>query len=192
MAQQRNTDTSGNGGREQAQDPGIRDQAERTQFVEGGVVHVWKPTGVRKLKYGIQTSERTGGEFPDVRPEEALEVIERLSSGKALCRRPDREGQADEKIIVHINHINRDSKYYSDRKGRSQQGTRSATSTGMGGERGRVQPPTPQERLQSARDLMEQARQEHDAALKEMEAVAEEMSGDLPYIDDEEEERVAN
>lgn len=86
-------------------------------FEIGATVHVFKATGVRRGSRGVQTSERIGLEFPDIGVAEALRVVERVGSGLALCERGDasRKGKPDERVVVHINHID-PSRGYNVRK----------------------------------------------------------------------------
>ena len=90
----------------------------KVSFTDGGTVFVWKKTGVMNGKSGIQTSERTGLDYPDIEPDEPLKVVQRFGSTKALCRRgkPARKGQPDMEVLVHINHVNAKSQYYAARK----------------------------------------------------------------------------
>ena len=76
----------------------------------GKHVRVWKTTGVRLLSRGPQTSERVGGDFPDVEPDEDLLVLRKDGSQYAYVRRA-----SGEEIRIHLNHINPTSSYYADR-----------------------------------------------------------------------------
>ena len=167
-------------GQGQSQGQGQQGQGRRTLFNEGEEIRVWKPTGVRNLKYGAQTSERTGGDYPDISPDEPLLVIKRFGSGKAICRRP-----SGDELIVHANHVNPDSRYYTTRKtmgqGQGQQGGR------QGGGRRSVPPAgdiSPQERLRLAEERLRDAQAEAEAALNEVVDVAEELSQDLPGVEE--------
>lgn len=119
----------------------------------GETLHVWKLTGVRNLKDGPQTSEKIGGEFPDVSPDEPLVVVKRYG-GKLLCRRGD-----GSEILVHRNHVNPNAKYYATRKGTGQGGQQG--SPGQGGQQIEQQM-DPQARLQHARQKLEEANREYD------------------------------
>jgi hypothetical protein len=183
-----NTSRTGNGngnrnGNGDGQERGQGQGQGRAAFVVGETVRVWKPTGVRKLKYGFQTSERIGGDKPDITPDEDLVVVERFGAGKALCKR--RNG---DQVIVHRNHIDPQAKYYAAKAQRQ-----GAGGGGRGQQQGRQErPASPQERLQHAREEMERAKNEFEAAMQEVEEVAEELgSQDLPVIEEEENERAA-
>lgn len=160
---------------------------EKKAFVEGSTVNVWKKTGVRRLKYGVQTSERPGGDFPDIETNEALTVVKKLGSGKAVCRR-----QNGQEIIVHKNHIDKDAKYYAVRL--AEAAKEAAESAGgsanpepeSAGPNEKI-PSTPQERLQAAHEAMDRARLEYDEALKQIEEVEAELSSqDLPEVNEDE------
>ena len=161
----------------------VPNNEKKTTFVEGGTVNVWKKTGVRRLKYGVQTSERTGGDFPDIEESEELKVVKKLGSGKAVCVRPN--GQ---EIIVHKNHVDKDAKYYTQRLAAAAEG-----GEGKGAEAEPSAPneksQTPQEKLHAAQELMNRARQEYDEALKQIEEVEAELSSqDLIEVHEEEQE----
>lgn len=85
------------------------------QFVVGKPVFVWKTTGAKEGKNGPTTSERTGQDYPDIEPTEPLLVLVKYGTNKALAQRQGRDGEKDEKIIVHHNHINPNSPYYANR-----------------------------------------------------------------------------
>jgi hypothetical protein len=77
-------------------------------FAVGSVVHVFEPKGCRTLSKGICSSERLGGEYPDVLPTEDLLVVKTAGSNQALCRRP-----SGQEVLIHINHINAEADYYA-------------------------------------------------------------------------------
>lgn len=82
----------------------------KKQFVVGKTVNVWKTTGVRNLKGGPCTSERTGGDYEDIEPTEELMVLKKFGSTRALVRREN-----GDEVTMHINHINPSSTYYAAR-----------------------------------------------------------------------------
>ncbi len=158
----------------------VPNNEKKTTFVEGGTVNVWKKTGVRRLKYGVQTSERTGGDFPDIDESEELKVVKKLGSGKAVCIRPN--GQ---EIIVHKNHVDKDAKYYAPRLAAAAEADAKNEAASEKGQ-------TPQEKLHAAQDLMNKARREYDEALKQIEEVEAELSSqDLLEVTEEEQEKKA-
>lgn len=128
-------------------------------FVVGNNVNVWKVTGVREGPKGPATSERLGRDYPDIDPSEQLNVVEKLGSNFARCRRPSRVGQKDEIVLVHINHITEKSGYYAAR------GTKSAA---------------PKAQPQTAAQKLAQATAEAEAALKALDDAQAAASAETP------------
>jgi hypothetical protein len=86
-------------------------QEHSMEFTVGAVVHVWTTKGCTDLSTGPSSSERTGGNYPDITPSEDLLVLKCFGKGSALCQRPN--GQV---IRVHHNHINEAAKYNTSKK----------------------------------------------------------------------------
>ena len=88
----------------------MANQGNTKGFIENSTVRVFKDTGVRDMKNGISTSERTGGDYPDITSDEDLLVLKKFGSTRALVRREN--GQ---EVNIHINHVTPASTYYSQR-----------------------------------------------------------------------------
>lgn len=80
----------------------------KVTFEIGKFVSVWEPKGCRELKSGASSSERTGGEYEDIFPEEKLKVVQKLGSTRAIVEREN-----GMRISMHLNHINPSSSYYA-------------------------------------------------------------------------------
>lgn len=91
----------------------------KVTFNVGSIVHVWEPKGCRELKGGASSSERLGGEYPDIDTTEDLKVIKKLGSTRAIVERSHEDCKGMQ-ISMHLNHINADSSYYALRGQRSQ------------------------------------------------------------------------
>lgn len=74
-------------------------------FTKNQTVSVWEPKGCRELRGGPSSSEKRGGEYEDLLPEEQLVVLQPMGS-RALCRRPN--GQT---LLVHKNHVDPNQSY---------------------------------------------------------------------------------
>lgn len=130
----------------------------KVQFVLNGTVNVWKTTGVRDGKHGIATSERPGQQYPDIEPSENLTVMQKFGATKALCKRENRDGQPDELVTVHINHINPSSAYYATR---SAAGSAGASNSGV--KKAAVKQLSPQERLAQLQEETRKVMAEQEA-----------------------------
>lgn len=155
--------------RGQGQGQGRRNPS-RPKFVVGETVNVWKLTGVRDLKMGPSTSERPGGDYPDIDVDEPLKVVE-TRGAKALVKRED--GQ---KVWIHINHIWKESKYYEQRgqgRGQGQEQGQQAR-----GERQQSQQRQQMPSRETVKQKLENARIAYEEALSELESASE----DLPFV----------
>jgi hypothetical protein len=175
-AAKRNGNGNGNGGGQKKNENGNGNgNGKRPKFVVGETVRVWKLTGVRDLKMGASTSERPGGDYADITPDEPLTVIE-THGARAVCQRPD--GQ---EVWVHINHIWKGSKYYQS-KGRQTGGREQGRGQqAQGSQRRSAAQPSPQG---TVKQKLERARAAYETALSELESASE----DLPMVLDEDEE----
>lgn len=89
--------------------------SDKKKFIINEFVSVHKQFGCKDGKNGPASSERIDQKYPNIEPSEKLMVLQVFGSTKALVKREGRDGEADETITVHVNHINADSAYYANK-----------------------------------------------------------------------------
>jgi hypothetical protein len=110
-------------------------------FVVGQTVNVFERKGLRALKSGIASSERPGGEYPDLMPDEPLLVLKVYGQTRADVQRED--GTI---FRIHRNHVVSSATYNIKKQAIKSSGKTTA------------------ERLEEARLFLEAAQAAHAAA----------------------------
>lgn len=89
--------------------------SSKKKFIVNETISVCKTFGCKDGKNGPASSERADQKYPNIEPSEKLLVLQTFGSTKALVKREGRDGEADETITLHVNHINADSPYYTNK-----------------------------------------------------------------------------